>query len=125
MVSPLLPITNPTKNKKNFSSVLILGIKKIPSNAIEKTNAKKKKSKIKIFLKIINKNHILPTRYLIDLIKGKYKIHKKMIRKCADYFAKNLIEKKILERNTAFFQNFILDKYIKEKKRWIFQKIRF
>ncbi|KAL1162607.1 hypothetical protein V6Z11_A07G213600 [Gossypium hirsutum] len=45
------------------------GIKKYPSKVIRKDSAKKtaKKSRVKCFIKLVNYQHLMPTRYTLDV----------------------------------------------------------
>ncbi|KAJ6779025.1 60S RIBOSOMAL PROTEIN L27 [Salix koriyanagi] len=45
------------------------GIKKYPSKVIKKDSAKKtaKKSRVKCFIKLVNYQHLMPTRYTLDV----------------------------------------------------------
>uniref|UniRef100_A0A8C9GL05 Large ribosomal subunit protein eL27 n=1 Tax=Piliocolobus tephrosceles TaxID=591936 RepID=A0A8C9GL05_9PRIM len=56
---------NPTKEKP-FSYCLVAGIEKHPLKVTKKMKKDKilKRSTVKAFVKYINVNHILPTRYL-------------------------------------------------------------
>ncbi|KHN47720.1 60S ribosomal protein L27 [Glycine soja] len=48
---------------------LVAGIKKYPSKVIKKDSAKKtaKKSRVKAFVKLVNYQHLMPTRYTLDV----------------------------------------------------------
>ena len=52
-----------------YGHCLVAGIAKYPSKVIRKDSAKKtaKKSRVKAFIKIVNYNHIMPTRYTLDV----------------------------------------------------------
>ncbi|XP_022751886.1 60S ribosomal protein L27-3-like [Durio zibethinus] len=52
-----------------YSHCLVTRIKKYPSNVIHKDSAKKtaKKSRVKCFIKLVNYQHLMPTRYTLDV----------------------------------------------------------
>nr|UXY87983.1 60S ribosomal protein L27 [Cryptomonas curvata] len=118
------------KNSQIFESVCLLGIQKYPSNIKKKMNKAKqiKNHKIKIFLKSMNKNHFLPTRYNIDFGETNNEKIKKFV---TDYFwyKKSKDEFKNKEFNYKnqfnFIKNVLLDKYLSNKNKWFFSKLNF
>uniref|UniRef100_A0A5B7B9X0 Putative 60S ribosomal protein L27-3 n=1 Tax=Davidia involucrata TaxID=16924 RepID=A0A5B7B9X0_DAVIN len=52
-----------------YGHCLVAGIAKYPKKVIRKDSAKKtaKKSRVKTFIKLVNYNHIMPTRYTLDV----------------------------------------------------------
>ncbi|CAA6672993.1 unnamed protein product [Spirodela intermedia] len=52
-----------------YGHCLVAGIYKYPKKVIRKDSAKKtaKKSRVKAFVKLVNYNHIMPTRYTLDV----------------------------------------------------------
>ncbi|GAB2222838.1 hypothetical protein Droror1_Dr00016966 [Drosera rotundifolia] len=56
-------------NDRRYGQCLVAGIAKYPKKVIRKDSAKKsaKKSRVKTFVKLVNYNHIMPTRYTIDV----------------------------------------------------------
>ncbi|KAL0282445.1 UNVERIFIED_CONTAM: 60S ribosomal protein L27-3 [Sesamum angustifolium] len=52
-----------------YGHCLVAGVAKYPSKVIRKDSAKKqaKKSRVKAFIKLVNYNHIMPTRYTLDV----------------------------------------------------------
>ncbi|PWA44342.1 ribosomal protein L27e, Translation protein SH3-like domain protein [Artemisia annua] len=52
-----------------YGHCLVAGIAKYPKKVIRKDSAKKtaKKSRVKAFIKVVNYNHIMPTRYTLDV----------------------------------------------------------
>ncbi|CAK7345224.1 unnamed protein product [Dovyalis caffra] len=52
-----------------YGHCLVAGIKKYPSKVIRKDSAKKtaKKSRVKCFIKLVNYQHLMPTRYTLDV----------------------------------------------------------
>ncbi|CAL5402543.1 unnamed protein product [Camellia sinensis] len=52
-----------------YGHCLVIGMAKYPKKVIRKDSAKKtaKKSRVKAFIKLVNYNHIMPTRYTLDV----------------------------------------------------------
>ncbi|PIA61562.1 hypothetical protein AQUCO_00300822v1 [Aquilegia coerulea] len=52
-----------------YGHCLVAGISKYPKKVIRKDSEKKtaKKSRVKAFVKLVNYNHIMPTRYTLDV----------------------------------------------------------
>nr|KJB42925.1 hypothetical protein B456_007G174100 [Gossypium raimondii] len=52
-----------------YGHCLVAGIKKYPRKVIRKDSAKKtaKKSRVKCFVKLVNYQHLMPTRYTLDV----------------------------------------------------------
>ncbi|KAG4999656.1 hypothetical protein AAZX31_08G084600 [Glycine max] len=55
--------------ERPYGHCLVAGIKKYPSKVIKKDSAKKtaKKSRVKAFVKLVNYQHLMPTRYTFDV----------------------------------------------------------
>ncbi|GFQ04899.1 60S ribosomal protein l27 [Phtheirospermum japonicum] len=55
--------------ERPYGHCLVAGVAKYPSKVIRKDSAKKqaKKSRVKAFIKVVNYNHIMPTRYTLDV----------------------------------------------------------
>mmetsp|Transcript_2465 Transcript_2465/g.5892 ORF Transcript_2465/g.5892 Transcript_2465/m.5892 type:complete len:151 (-) Transcript_2465:3087-3539(-) len=122
---------NSNFNPKLVQTFLVAGIQKYPQNISRKMSLKKisKKSRMKIFIKKINMNHVFPTRFFIDL----NKINNELINeKIEDY--KDLIEKKVENKETltkekqnfsSFLKNLFLDQFFSGKQKWFFKKLKF
>ncbi|KAE8805938.1 60S ribosomal protein L27-3 [Hordeum vulgare] len=52
-----------------YGHCLVAGLAKYPKKVIRKDSAKKtpKKSRVKVFLKLVNYTHLMPTRYTLDV----------------------------------------------------------
>ncbi|KAH0781301.1 hypothetical protein KY290_000899 [Solanum tuberosum] len=52
-----------------YGHCLVAGVSKYPKKVICKDSAKKqeKKYRVKAFIKLVNYNHIMPTRYTVDV----------------------------------------------------------
>merc|ERR1712046_251029 len=67
---------------KPFSHALVAGIDRYPRKVTKKMSKKKvaKRSKIKPFLKVVNYNHMMPTRYSVDISFDKANINKELMK---------------------------------------------
>merc|ERR1712035_59036 len=56
-------------HEKPYGHALVAGVDRYPRKVTNKMSKKKvaKRSKIKTFVKIVNYNHMMPTRYSVDL----------------------------------------------------------
>lgn len=101
-------------SEKQFGHALIAGIDRYPRKVTKKMGKAKlkKKSKIKPFLKILNYNHLMPTRYTVQDIS--FEVN-----------AKDL--KDPVKRKAHRFQTRVKfeDRYKAGKNKWFFQKLRF
>ena len=86
---------------KKFAHALVAGIERYPLKVTKRMSAKKieRKTKVKPFVKIVNYNHILPTRYLV----------------AADLDLKNVVTDEKL-------QNRVIRKQMKKEVRKLFQE---
>merc|ERR1711925_17132 len=93
---------------KPFSHALVAGIDRYPRKVT------KKRSKVKPFLKVINYNHVMPTRYSVDISFDKTNINKELMKDpMKKKKARNMVRTKFEER------------YKSGKNRWFFQKLKF
>jgi len=101
---------------KPFGHALVAGIDRYPRK-VTKRMAKKKikmRSKIKPFLKVVNYNHLMPTRYSVDLSFDKANLNKEVLKDpMKKKKARNMVRTKFEER------------YKTGKNKWFFQKLRF
>lgn len=98
-----------------YGHCLVAGIAKYPSKIIRKDSAKKaaKKSRVKAFIKVVNYNHIMPTRYTLDVdLKDVVSLDTLQSRDKKVAAAKE-IKAKLEER------------FKTGKNRWFFSKLRF
>eukprot|EP00252_Welwitschia_mirabilis_P014174 TRINITY_DN31223_c0_g1_i1.p1 TRINITY_DN31223_c0_g1~~TRINITY_DN31223_c0_g1_i1.p1 ORF type:complete len:136 (+),score=11.62 TRINITY_DN31223_c0_g1_i1:245-652(+) len=98
-----------------YGHCLVAGIAKYPKKIIRKDSAKKtgKKSRVKAFIKIVNYNHIMPTRYALDVDLKSIVTPDKLETK----------DKKVtaLKAVKAAFE----ERFKTGKNRWFFTKLRF
>lgn len=101
---------------KQFGQALLAGISRYPRRVTRRMNKDKvkKNTKIKPFIKCINYNHLMPTRYSVSDISLDQK-----------YGIKDL--KDPVKRKKAAFQVRMKfeDRYKSGKNKWFFQKLRF
>ena len=101
---------------KPFGHALIAGIDRYPRMVTKRMSKKKVKqrSKIKPFLKVVNYNHLMPTRYSVDIAFDKDRLNKEVLRdpmkkKKARHFVRTRFE----------------ERYKEGKCKWFFSKLRF
>jgi len=103
-------------NDKSYGHALVAGIDRYPRPVLRKMGKKKKakRSKIKPFIKVYNYNHLMPTRYLVEMNFDKAITSKDVIRdQTKRRKARREIKSKLEER------------YKSGKNRWFFTKLRF
>ncbi|XP_014678427.1 PREDICTED: 60S ribosomal protein L27-like isoform X2 [Priapulus caudatus] len=101
---------------KGYGHALIAGIDRYPRK-VTKSMSKKKvavRSKVKPFIKVLNYNHMMPTRYSVDLAFDKQTVNK-------DVFRDPALKRKARGEVKAKFT----ERYKSGKNKWFFQKLRF
>merc|ERR1712048_336506 len=99
-----------------FSSAIVAGIERYPLKVTRRMGKKtvEKRSRIKPFIKVVNYNHLMPTRYTLELegLKGTVS---------ADTF------KEVSQREDAkkTIKKALEDRYTSGKNRWFFTPLRF
>ncbi|KAJ5215055.1 60S ribosomal protein L27B [Penicillium chermesinum] len=99
-----------------FAYAIVAGIERYPAKVTRRMGKKlvDRRSKVKPFIKIINQNHLLPTRYTLELegLKGAVS---------ADTF------KEVSQREDAkkTIKKALEDRYTSGKNRWFFTPLRF
>merc|ERR1712142_919386 len=65
-----------------YGHALVAGIDKYPRKVTKPMGKKKvaKRSKIKTFLKVVNYNHLMPTRYSVDVALSKSLVNKDILK---------------------------------------------
>uniref|UniRef100_A0A1D1ZGX3 60S ribosomal protein L27 n=1 Tax=Anthurium amnicola TaxID=1678845 RepID=A0A1D1ZGX3_9ARAE len=99
---------------KQYGHALVAGIDRYPRKVHKRMGKARihKKSKIKPFLKVVNYNHLMPTRYTVDI----------PMEKIAPKDLKDPAKRKILRFQTRCkFE----ERYKAGKNKWFFQKLRF
>merc|ERR1711915_727473 len=103
-------------NDRPYGHALIAGIDRYPrkvTKRMSKTNLKRR-TKIKTFVKVINYNHLMPTRYSVDVNVDKAIVNKEVLRDPAS-------KKKACREVKAKLE----ERYKTGKNKWFFQKLRF
>lgn len=102
--------------EKQYGHAVVAGIDRYPRKVHKRMGKAKlhKRSKIKPFVKVLNYNHLMPTRYTVELPWAK----------------KPLVPKDLkdpIKRKKIRFQIRVLleEKYKSGKNKWFFQKLRF
>jgi len=98
-----------------YGHAIVAGLAKEPRKVIKRSSIKKqeKRSKVKTFLKVVNYQHLMPTRYTLDVD------------------LKSLVTADVVENSTKRIEtrkevNGIMEEKFKTgKNRWFFQKLRF
>merc|ERR1712095_199429 len=74
--------TDEGTSDKPFGHALIAGIDRYPRMVTKRMSKKKVKqrSKIKPFVKVVNYNHLMPTRYTVDISLDKDKLNKEVLK---------------------------------------------
>ncbi|KMZ70830.1 60S ribosomal protein L27 [Zostera marina] len=101
--------------ERPYGHCLVAGIAKYPKKVIRKDSAKKtaKKSRVKVFIKVVNYNHIMPTRYTVDVdLKDVVSM---------DVFKSNDGKVTALKETKARFE----ERFKTGKNKWFFSKLRF
>lgn len=109
------PVDTGTKSHP-FSYALVAGIERYPSKVTRRMGKKRveKRSKVKPFIKMVNYNHIMPTRYTLELEGLKSVISNDTFKEISQREdAKKQVKKAMEER------------YQSGKNRWFFTPLRF
>merc|ERR1712025_168741 len=99
-----------------YGHALVAGIDKNPLKVTKPMGKKRvaKRSKVKTFVKIYNYNHLMPTRYSVDINLNKASVNKDALKDGAKRKkARTKVKQKFEER------------YQSGKNKWFFQKLRF
>jgi large subunit ribosomal protein L27e len=100
---------------RRYGHCLVAGLKKYPSKVIRKDSAKKtaKKSRVKCFIKLVNYQHLMPTRYTLDVD----------LKEVATLDALKSKDKKVTALKEAKAK--LEERFKTGKNRWFFTKLRF
>ncbi|KAI9358556.1 ribosomal L27e protein family-domain-containing protein [Zopfochytrium polystomum] len=101
--------------ERPYGHAIVAGVERYPRKITKKMRPKKvaKRSKVKPFVKSVNYNHILPTRYNLDLdLKSVVTVD--AMREVTQRKAAKRAVKKVLQ-----------ERFNSGKNKWFFQKLRF
>nr|CAL69071.1 TPA: putative 60S ribosomal protein L27 isoform 2 [Spadella cephaloptera] len=103
-------------NDKPYGHAVVAGIDRYPLKVTKKMGKKKiaRRTKIKSFVKIANYNHLMPTRYSVDVAFEKALVNK-------DCFRDPTLKKKARKEVKGKLE----DRYKQGKNKWFFTKLRF
>merc|ERR1711950_100142 len=108
--------TNDGSGERMYGHALVAGIDRYPRK-VTKSMGKKKiasRNKLKPFIKVVNYNHVMPTRYSVDI-----PVSKEIVNKDA---LKDSTKKRSARAHVkAAFE----ERYKTGKNKWFFQKLRF
>ncbi|KAI9194718.1 hypothetical protein LWI28_008592 [Acer negundo] len=101
--------------ERPYGHCLVAGIKKYPSKVIRKDSTKKtaKKSRVKSFIKLVNYQHLMPTRYTLDVD----------LKDVVTGDALQSKDKKVTAAKET--KKRFEDRFKTGKNRWFFTKLRF
>lgn len=99
-----------------FPHALVAGVERYPSKVGKSAGAKKaaKRSKVKPFIKAVNYNHLLPTRYTVEIEDFKTAISTETFEEPTQREEAKKVIKKAFE-----------DRYQAGKNKWFFTKLNF
>ncbi|XP_013382238.1 60S ribosomal protein L27 [Lingula anatina] len=103
-------------SEKQYGHALVAGVDRYPRKVTRRMGKKKvaTRSKLKAFVKVYNFNHLMPTRYSVDVNVDKQTVNKDAFRDPAlRRKARREVKMKLEER------------YKTGKNKWFFQKLRF
>ncbi|XP_067932145.1 large ribosomal subunit protein eL27-like [Watersipora subatra] len=103
-------------SEKPYGHALVAGIDRYPRIVTKKMSKKKvaQRSKIKTFVRVYNYNHLMPTRYSVDVGLDKNDVNK-------DAFKDPAKRRKARREIKSRFE----ERYKTGKNKWFFQKLRF
>merc|ERR1712131_376903 len=99
-----------------YGHALVAGIERYPRKVTKAMSKKKltKRSRVKPFVKVVNYNHLMPTRYSVDVNVNKTIVNKESLKDAAG-------KRKCKAHVKAAFE----ERYKSGKNKWFFQKLRF
>lgn len=100
----------------SFSHAIVVGIERGPQRITKRHNAKQvsKRCRVKPFVKLVNYNHLMPTRYSLDVESFKNAVTPDSLKEPSQKEeAKKVVRKALEEKHQA------------GKNKWFFTKLRF
>ena len=107
-----------------YGHCLVCGVDRYPRKVTKKQTEKEqaKKCRIKCFIKVVNYNHIMPTRYTLDMdLKGV--VTPDVVGAGAAVIGDGNVSKKVAAKKEA--KRIMEEKFKTGKNRWFFTKLRF
>ncbi|KAJ3299165.1 60S ribosomal protein L27A [Borealophlyctis nickersoniae] len=101
--------------ERPYPHAVVVGIERYPLKVTKGMGAKRvaKRSRVKPFIKVVNYNHLMPTRYNLD-IDLKSVVSQETFKEPSQRITARKSVKKLFE-----------ERYNSGKNRWFFQKLRF
>merc|ERR1712142_900221 len=101
---------------RGYGHALVAGIERYPRKVTKSMSKKKltKRSRVKPFVKVVNYNHLMPTRYSVDVAVNKSIVNKESLKDAAG-------KRKCKAHVKTAFE----ERYKSGKNKWFFQKLRF
>merc|ERR1712076_114153 len=108
--------TNEGTQDRLYGHALVAGIDRYPRKVTKSMGKKKvaKRNKMKCFVKVVNYNHMMPTRYSVDIQFNKEVVNKEQLKDPSNKRAARAHAKTLFE-----------ERYKTGKSKWFFQKLRF
>merc|ERR1711992_18948 len=102
--------------EKPYSHALVAGVDRYPRKVTKSMGKKKMKvrSKVKPFIRVMNYNHLMPTRHSLDIALDRATINKEAFKDPA-------LKRKARHDKKKKFE----ERYKTGKNKWFFQKLRF
>merc|ERR1719510_1447957 len=90
--------TNEGTQERLYGHALVAGIERYPRKVTKAMGKKKiaKRNKMKTFVKVINYNHIMPTRYSVDIPVSKEIVNKENLKSSTKSVAPRTMSRKPL-----------------------------
>lgn len=104
-------------SNKKYGCALVAGVERAPLKVTKSMSAKKisRRCRIKTFMKVVNYNHLMPTRYSLDVLEPlKAASNADLLRDAAKKREARTAVKKVFEERHKAGQN-----------KWFFAKLRF
>ncbi|KAK9895961.1 putative 60S large subunit ribosomal protein L27 [Cystobasidium minutum MCA 4210] len=101
---------------RNYPYAIVAGVDRYPRKVTKRMGAKKvaKRSKVKPFVQAVNYNHLMPTRYALELESLKGSVTDETLREDSQKLDAKKNIKKVFE-----------SKYTTGANKWFFQPLRF
>lgn len=108
--------SNDGDQNRAYGHALVAGVERCPRKVTKSMGKKKitKRNKMKTFVKVVNFNHMMPTRYSVDVTLDREIVNKEKLNDVTSKRAARAHVKKQFE-----------EKYKTGKTKWFFQKLRF
>jgi len=102
--------------ERPYAHCLVAGVDRYPRKVTKKMGKKKlaKRSKLKPFVRVYNCNHLMPTRYSVEMNFDKNRVNKESFKDGA-----------LRRKANANIKTLLEERYKTGKNKWFFTKLRF